>query len=425
MSIERTADVDVVIVGAGAAGLGAARRSAELGLTYVLFEAMDRIGGRAHTEMATFGVPWDRGCHWLHSADVNPMRELADRYGYRYYRERPPFTYYLATGAASAEEAERIGAYADGCWRIVEEAGKAGQDVAATRLLDTSHPWFPIVRTGFAGEWSVAAEDVSSADDAAYRDTDHNWPVEQGYGALVARHAEGIPVELSTPVERIAWDGPRVRVTTPKGTIEAGAVIVTVSTRIIQDGVIAFDPPLPVWKQEAYDAIRLGNANKVSFKIDGRLLGVDGHAGMWSPVTDRQGMYFQLRPFGWDMANGFLAGELGAEAEREGPEAMIACGMAALTNAYGSDIERHVQTAAVSTWQTEPYIRGAYGAARPGQAHKRKDLVTPIDERLFWAGEAVSHDWFSTCHGAHLTGIDAAEAVARVLGKATSGAVAE
>lgn len=425
MSTQRATDVDVVIVGAGAAGLAAARRAGELGLAYAVFEAMDRIGGRAHTETSTFGVPWDRGCHWLHSANVNPMRELADRYGFRYYAEQPPFRYYHSTGPASAEEMQRIQAYVDGCWETVEAAGRAGQDIAAIDLLDASHPWFPIVRTGFAGEWSVAVEEVSSADDAAYRDTDHNWPVEDGYGALVARHAEGIPVELSSPVERIEWGGPRVRVTTPVGTIEAGAVVVTVSTRIIQDGVIAFDPPLPVWKQAAYDAIRLGNANKVTFAIDGRLLGVGGHAGMWSQVTERQGMFFQLRPFGWDMASGFLAGELGAEAERDGPAAMIATGLTALKNAYGSRIERQVRRAAVSTWQTDPYIRGAYGMARPGQAHKRKELVTPVDGRLFWAGEAVSHDWFSTCHGAHLTGIDAAEAVAKVLGKTTSGAVGE
>src|SRR3954453_21098252 len=80
--------VDVVVVGAGAAGVGPARTTGELGLDYVVLEAMDRIGGRAYTDSETFGVPWDRGCHWLHSADVNPMRGLADQYGWR-YRSKP------------------------------------------------------------------------------------------------------------------------------------------------------------------------------------------------------------------------------------------------------------------------------------------------------------------------------------------------
>jgi monoamine oxidase len=184
-------------------------------------------------------------------------------------------------------------------------------------------------------------------------------------------------------------------------------VIVTVSTRVIQDGLIAFDPPLPLWKQEAYDAIQLGNANKITFALGGRLLGVEGHSSLWAQVTNRQGMYFQLRPFGWDLANGFLAGD-------------IALGLDTLKSIYGCDIEFEITNAACTTWQTDHWIRGAYGAARPGHAHKRKDLATTVDDRLFFAGEAASTDYFSTCHGAHLTGIAAAKAVARTLGKSAA-----
>jgi monoamine oxidase len=282
-------------------------------------------------------------------------------------------------------------------------------------LVDKTHPWNAVFRSSVAGEWSVSPEVSSTLDSVAYVDTDENWPLQDGYGALVARHPEGIPVELSTPVRRIEWGGPRVRDVTVAGTVEAGAVIVRVSTKVMQDGVIAFDPPLPAWKRDACDAIQLSNANKVSFAIDSRYLGVDGHSSLWVKVTERQGMFFQLRPFGRNMANGYLAGELGAEAEREGPRAMLDLGRTALKTAFGSDIVKQIGVSACSTWQSEPWIRGAYGAARPGQAHRRKDLATPIDDRLFFAGEAVSPDFFSTCHGAHLTGIAAVEQVARVL----------
>lgn len=409
--------VDVAIVGAGAAGLAAARTASERGLSFALLEAMDRIGGRAHTDHETFGVPWDRGCHWLHSADVNPLRELADQYGFRYYKPQPPFRHHVGDRFLPQAEAQQVRDYADECWGRVIAAGEAGKDISAAEVVDLSHPLISVFRSSVAGEWSVPIEDTSTLDTFAYRDTDNNWPVQDGYGALVARHAQGIPVSLSTPVQRIEWDGPRVWVTTPHGMIDAGAVVITVSARIIQDGVIAFDPPLPVWKQEAYDAIQLGNANKVTFAVDGRVLSVDGHSSLWVKVTDRQGMFFQLRPFGWDLANGYLAGELGAEAEREGRGAIIATGLVALKSAFGSEIVKHVTTSACSTWQTDPWIRGAYGAARPGLARKRKDLVTPIADKLFWAGESVSHDFFSTCHGAHMTGIAAASAVAQILGR--------
>jgi monoamine oxidase len=412
--------VDVAIVGAGAAGLGAARAAQERGLSFVVLEAMDRIGGRAHTESTTFGVPWDRGCHWLHSADINPMRVLADRYGFHYLKEQPPFRHHVGDRFLTSEKSEELRAHVDSCWEAAYNAGRAGRDVSYAEVVDQKHPWNAAFRTTVAGEWSVTPEEASTLDGVHYRDTDNNWPLREGYGALVARHAEGLPVELSTPVRRIEWDSSPVRVIVDSGTIEARAVVVTVSTRIIQDDVIAFDPPLPAWKREAYDAIRLGNANKVSFAIDGRELGVEGHSSLWIKVDERQGMYFQLRPFGFDLANGYLAGELGAEAEAEGPDAMQQLGISALKSAYGSAIERKITKAACSTWQSEPWIRGAYGAARPGEAHKRKELVRPIDDKLFWAGEAVSHDFFSTCHGAHITGEAAVEAIAGVLARVAS-----
>ena len=123
-------------------------------------------------------------------------------------------------------------------------------------------------------------------------------------------------------------------------------------------------------------------------------------------------MWFQLRPFDRDMANGYLSGKLGEETEAEGREALLALGRESLVLMYGSDILKSIQAEGCSMWQHEPWIRGAYGAAQPGKAHLRKDIATPIDDRLYFAGESASLNFFSTCHGAHLTGIAAIEAIA-------------
>ncbi len=230
----------------------------------------------------------------------------------------------------------------------------------------------------------------------------------------MARHAQGIPVELSTPVRKVAWDGPGVSVETDSGTISGRAAIVTVSTRIIQDGAIAFAPELPAWKLEAYHAIKLGNANKVSFKIDRDLL-AESHTTAWVKVDPEQGMWFQLRAFDRDMANGYIAGALGDGVEAEGRDALLAIGREALVKMYGGDIVKSIQAEGCSMWQSEPWVRGAYGAAQPGKANCRKELATPVDDRLFFAGESTSLDFFSTCHGAHLTGIAATDAVAKAI----------
>jgi monoamine oxidase len=285
--VGRSASVDLVVVGAGAAGLAAAATARDLGLDVVVFEAMDRIGGRAHTDHQTFGVPWDRGCHRLHSASINPMRELADRYGFRYQRARTPWRPREGDRwAIDAEERSRDeileSFYAD-----VLAAGNAGRDVPVASVVDAADPLYPLFETSIHAEWGVPPDEASTLDAVRYRDTNEDCPVQDGYGALVARHAEGGPVELSTPVWRIDWSGPRVKVVTADGTVETGAVIVTVSTNVLSAGLIGFEPALPAWKLDAAAAVPLGRANKVAFGIAGRHLGVDGHTNVVVPIGDR------------------------------------------------------------------------------------------------------------------------------------------
>lgn len=412
--IDHRSSVDVVIVGAGAAGLGAARTARELGLTYIVFEAMDRIGGRAHTDTTTFGVPWDRGCHWLHSADVNPFRVLADEYGLRYRSTPAPRLVHLGDRWATPEEERAADAIVAESYASAATAARAGRDEAATDVVDTASPWLRFFKTAVAAEWGVGLDAASTTDMSAYRDTSNNWPMQDGYGALVARHASGIDVELSTPVRSIEWDRARPRVAVDGGTIEAGAVIVTASTSALAAGGIRFVPELPAWKREAFVAVPLGSANKVAFGIDGRLLGVEEHTTLLAPMEDGTVVAFQLRPFGADMVNGYLAGPVGRELERAGEAAMVDAMRGALRGVFGNDVTKQITTAACSTWGREPSIRGGYAAAPPGQAHRRADLGRPVGDRLFFAGEATSPEFFSTCHGAHLSGIAAVHAVSEL-----------
>src|SRR4051812_25237489 len=165
-----TGDIDVVIVGAGSAGLGAAKRAQELGLNFVVLEAMDRIGGRAYTDTSTFGSPWDVGCHWLHSASVNVYRELADKYGFHYERNRPRRNVFDGARRLPDDEAERVeNEVYQGLWGAIEAAGLEGKDVSAADVVDMNHPWISMLRTALGGEWSVDIPDVSTGDDVNYR----------------------------------------------------------------------------------------------------------------------------------------------------------------------------------------------------------------------------------------------------------------
>jgi monoamine oxidase len=411
-----SSSVDVVIVGAGAAGLAAARTAGELGLDYVLVEASDRIGGRALTDVKTLGYPFDMGCHWLHSADINPMRELADLFGFRYRSEPIDWRLHLEGHWLTEAEKGEVEAELERHSARIHEFGDAGKDVPFTEAVDLNSRWNIVLRSIVAAEWGFGLADVSTLDYCRYRDTDKNWPVEDGYGALVARHAKGIPVSLSTTVEHIDWSGERVKAETTQGTIDAAAVIVTASTSALAAGVISFFPALPVEKQEAFDAVPLGNANKVAFLLNGGLEEMPDHSGILTEIPSGDAISFQIKPFGRPIAGGYLAGESGRALEREGEAAMVDAALSALVSVFGSDIKMHVVKTLCSKWDHEPYIRGGYAAANPGYAHKRADLGTPVGDKVFFAGEATSPDFFSTCHGAHMTGISVVQEVAKVVG---------
>ena len=410
-------DVDLVVVGAGAAGLGATRTARELGLRTVTFEAMARTGGRAFTESDSLGVPWDHGCHWLHSASINPFRRLADRYGFGYATASPPWRAFLDGRWSEAGEAAEIEAYLSESVQAVAAAADASRDIPVSQVVDRDSSWYPVYRWSINAEWGVDPDHVSTTDVARYLDTDEDWPVTNGYGALVQRHAAGLDVEIGCAVRKIDWSRSPLRVASDLGIVEAGAVLVTVSSTALASSVVSFEPALPIWKQEAFAAVPLGSANKVGLRIDKERLGVDRPTSVLVEFGADRGMSFELRPFDRDLADAYLAGPLAAELEREGPQATVAAAVDGLKALLGSGIERWVERSVSTAWGREPWIQGAYTAARPGNADRRHDLAAPLDDRLFFAGEATHPSFYSTAHGAHMSGVMSAVATAKALGR--------
>jgi monoamine oxidase len=414
------AHTDVVIVGAGSAGLSAALRATELGLETVVFEASHRPGGRAYTRYEPFGFAWDAGCHWLHSASANLLRELADREGFTYVTTRGPGYTWFDGGLLSAEQESQVDREVEAAYHAVFAAGHAGQDVPASTVVTLSGAASATFRWGINAEWGADPSAVSTLDAVRYRDLEENWPVVDGYGALVLHLAQrALPlVQLNTPVTRITEQGRGFRVTTTQGEIETDAVIVTASTNALAAGLIDFDPVLPAWKLEALHAVPLGYANKIALQLQEDALADVPEHSVSVPVGNGNMINLRFRPYGRNLVDGYIGGPLCSEVELAGEAAMVALGTEAMTAVLGSKARDAIVATAVSRWQSERYIRGGYGAALPGLADKRADLGKPVGERLFFAGEATSPEYFSTCHGAWLTGAAAAEQAASVAGAA-------
>jgi monoamine oxidase len=407
--------VDLVVVGAGAAGLAAAKTAREIGLDVVTFEAMDRIGGRAFTDEQTFGFPWDAGCHWLHSGSINPFARIAESEGFRYRTTSMPWNIWLGDRRSTAAEDAAADAFIEASLAAATRRARDGADVTLADVVDLDNPWLDVLKQTIEAEWGVDLHAASTLDIARYRDTHENWAVEQGYGALVARTANGVAVELNAPVETVDWSGSGVRVTTALDVVHARAVIVTVSTNVVADGIIAFDPPLPLWKQEAFAAIPLGRANKVALQFSPQALADVSEQSITVPIASGDMIDLRMRPFGRNAVEGYLGGPVAAALEEAGAAETIDVALKAIETVLGSEVRRFVRASAVTAWGKEPSIRGAYAAAIPGKAHLRPELARPVAGRIFFAGEATSPEFYSTCHGAWESGIAAAHAVAGVL----------
>lgn len=410
-----TSATDVAIVGAGAAGLGAARTLAGLGVDFVMLEASHRIGGRAHTEDVGRGQPFDLGCHWLHSASINPFTRLADELGFTY--KKTPFLRRIHLGdrwASAAEKAERD-AFFERNFERVDAAAAAGRDVPVSDVTERESRWTVEFDYVMSLLYSTDSDLVSTHDHSAYNDTEENWPVREGYGRLVARVGADLPVTLNCEVTRIVWHGKDIRLSSPQGDLRARRVIVTVSTGVLGDGHIAFDPPLPDWKQQAIADLPVGNHNRICLVLDGRQHDEDLPEGGVLLDGESEPMALRLRPFGYDYVVGLTGGRFADWLERAGPEASVDLAVENLKKLVGNGIAKHIVGDNVTAWRGDPWVRGAYSAARPGAGHQRRELARPLDERLYFAGEATSAEFFSTAHGAYLSGIAAAEAAAASL----------
>jgi monoamine oxidase len=216
--------LDVIIIGAGAAGLAAARRLQDQRASFRLLEAKAQVGGRAVTDTRTLGAPVDLGGHWLHSPALNPLTPLAERYGFHVKQSDVDFR--VARNGAflgEADQAECL-AYIDQCFDKIAAVAADNVDCTVAELFPFRGPWHDMFESSFVAKQGVLPTQASALDFARYVWEGDDLPVLDGFGALIARHAQGLPVELETPVSRIDWGGKDgVTVETPQGPLLARA----------------------------------------------------------------------------------------------------------------------------------------------------------------------------------------------------------
>jgi monoamine oxidase len=382
-----------------------------------VLEARDRVGGRAHTIQAAPDITFDLGCGWLHSADENSFVAIAERLNFEIDRTRPPWREQsFDTGFPLRERMDFIQTL-DGFYERAEEAAqeaaRSGRDSAASNYLEPGNRWNPMIDAISTYVNGCELDAVSILDMDAYEDTEINWRVRRGYGALMTAYGAPCPLVLNCEVTLIDHSGKRVRIETSKGILTAGKVIVTVPTNLIAAEAIRFHPALPT-KVDAARGLPLGLADKVMLALDepdalpkdGSLRGATMRTAMGA---------FHLRPFGQPCIEGFFGGRFAQELEDAGEGAFAAHSIDEIAALLGNDYRRKLKPLAESRWAHDPFARGSYSHALPGHAGARAMLAAPVDGRLFFAGEATSSYFFSTAHGARDSGERAAGEVVGAL----------
>ena len=396
-------EIDVVVIGAGAAGIAAARRLAAAHVSCALVEARDRVGGRAFTLPGEFAL--DLGCGWLHSADENDWAVLAQTLGFALNDYPPPWARPAWEGNFSAAEQKEYWA----AWRSFYERVEAAEDkdIPLSGCFEPGNPFNPMLGAVITYANGAEAEKITTREYALYHDSGQNKRIERGYGTLIATYAAGLDVRLGCPVSLIDHAGKRLRIVTPRGELAARAVIVAVPAGVMANGTLRFSPELPA-KISAAHALPLGVANKTFLRID-RLEDLPKDTRVvGSRTTHETGMY-TLRAFGRPVIEGYFGGAFAASLEGE----IMPFAIEQLCSALGNDIRKRLTPIAESAWARDPWSLGSYSYGSRGAAAARAALAAPVDGRLFFAGEHCSPHDFSTAHGAYRTGMRAAEEAIR------------
>jgi monoamine oxidase len=408
---------EVLVIGAGAAGLAAAKELLAGGVSVLVLEARNRIGGRAFTD-GSLGVPWDRGCSWLHSSKVNPWVHYARQSGFevrpdRYARE-------IYDGPRRMDGAATAGhrAVMERAQRELARAGSRGLDIPAEAALTRetlADPWYPMVMDDLTRWEGVEPANFSALDSHQYAEDGEDYVVPRGLGTLLAHYAKGVEVRLNAPVTRLRWGGRGVAAETAAGLATARVAVVALPSPLIAEGSVIFTPHLPAEVLQAHHDLPLGILDKVALRFKRNVFPSGATEFLQMKRDDGRGLNYLTRHWGANVCIAFAPGRLARDLEARGEAAAVEHALDGLTAMLGGDVRKHFEEGAATAWAADPYSRGAYSHCVPGRYGARTLLTRPVGGRIVFAGEHTEQVAYGTLHGAYLSGVRAGAEARRLL----------
>lgn len=408
----------ILIVGAGMAGLAAARSLADAGRPVRVIEARNRIGGRVYTSR-DWGTPLEMGASWIHGTTDNPLLELTRKV----QAQVVPTDYNRPVKLAIDPRLQPM-TYDAKTWRtLVSDARddtdggtlSAAIDAEAVGLSDRDRAALAYyVTTEIEDEYAADADQLSATTfDLGTYTGGPQAVITSGYDALPRLLADGLPISLNTAVDAVVRKGNSVMVRAGGQTFEGPAAILTVPLGVLKSGKIIFDPPLPDGHAHAVDALGFGVLSKSYFRFRQRTWDAENAFFQYlGSEPGRWAQWFTLSAAAGPIVLAFNAGRRGRQVESAPAGELLSGAMPIARALFDTDVTE-VRS---SGWSNDPYALGSYSYHAPGSGlDDRRRLQEPISDRLYLAGEAVGVDNPATVHGALLSGRHAAAELLRRL----------
>lgn len=418
-----TVSRETLVIGAGAAGLACARRLVDAGHPVRVLEARPRVGGRIETDWSFAGYPVELGAEFIHGehAATHELVRAAglsviavDRLGAG-LRWGEPAAPMAELPAAVRTTIERLRAAYAG----LAERDPAQPDLSLADYLRASGFEEDAVRMAdvlLAQTCCARLDDLSCADLAREMRADHAGPLEfrvaEGYGALLTWWSAGVPITLNAAVQHIAWGAGGVTVETAAGRFAGRRAVITLPAAVLAAGTVRFDPPLPRLKRDALASFRTDAATKLLYRFSERRWDADltfmAHDGVtarwWTPGYRRVGP---------PVLAAYVTADRARQVDALTEADALALGLREAAALLGQPSLADCVTAARRvSWAADPLTRGGYAHVRPGGAEARPLLAAPVENVLFFAGEATACETNpQTVHGAIETGWRAAREV--------------
>ena len=420
----------IVVIGAGLAGLTAARELQRQGHEVVIIEARERIGGRIWTSLKWPDMPLDFGATWIHGTQGNPLTKLAEQIkAQRLITSYDRSLAYNTSGKllSNAEKA-RMENLSKQVFRVLKQAQDKDTDVSIQqaikplmRKLDKSSEVYRfinfILSSEIEQEYSGSTENLS----AHWYDDDKAFPGDdalfvQGFRVIPEFLAQGLSIELGQVVKEIQWYQSPVQVITQKTKFIADHVVITLPLGVLQAKSVRFTPELPQSKQTAIAKLGMGVLNKCYLRFPNVFWSVD--VDWLEYVSAKKGEWTEWVSFK-RVANlpillGFNAADRGREMEAWSDQQIVTNAMQTLRMIYGVGIPEPIDYQ-ITRWATDPFSLGSYSYNRVGTLPEmRQELAAPLKGLVFFAGEASEQNYFATAHGAYLSGLRVAKEILRV-----------